>query len=219
LECRTNSSSGRRVVASTCLPCFPTFSGLSPPRSPACGLSSSAFSAAPFPFPFYRSPTTVNISATATMLSSFLGLVHFILLPATRLLPCFSALQFLLPEHLAFIFLCSVLSPGVSCCFAALLIVQTWHYCFLRPTTRKHNVNRGQAGLRPAYSGHIWVTGSEWEGKPIPFQSTLPYRHCSSAFVDYSAFLYCLQMRKIKSGKSEKGGEKARKSANLERSS
>jgi len=61
------------------------------------------------------------------------------------------------------------------------------------------------------FSGE-WVTGSEWEGKPIPFQSTLPYRHCSSAFVDYSAFLYCLQMRKIKSGKSDKGGECEEKS-------
>lgn len=185
-----------------------------------CPLSWTFFSAFSIFWPFSSPPTTtVNISATATMLSSFLGLAHFHFASCCpfAFFSVFLLYNFYCPRiwRLFFCFLFSALCvlpscwPSVPCLaifFAALLIVQTWHYCFLRPTTGKHNVNRGQGGVRP---GHIWVKAEETPLLATPLQSTLPYRQDFSAppLLTIRRFSIVCKCAKLKAGKARNARE------------
>lgn len=82
------------------------------------------------------------------------------------------SLQFLLLQRYSFSFSCFFVF-FFFCCLSLLLIVQTWHYCFLRPTTRKHNVNRAPS------LGHAksLLAKTEEDGTAWPIR-TLPYRCC-----------------------------------------
>lgn len=211
------------MVASTCLLRFPTFphtfssafSGLScgpigpPPR-------------APFPCPGMAFDDSRHFCNCHNVVF-FSRLAHFILLLATRLLSLFFCFTIFTARAFGVYF--SVFSVSLSfwrpllpAARAAVLIVQTRHYCFLRPTTRKHNVNRGQAGLRPAYSGHIWVTGKETPFHstpllPVPCHSTFPY-HIAIAplpLLTIRRFSIVCKCAKLKAGKARKSEERRRK--------
>lgn len=117
-------------------------------------------------------------------------------------------------------------APCCSCCCA-----HCANSALLFPKANNEKTQRQQRASR-AKTGVFWPYLGDGQGNSISFHSTPPrampfhlslsHRYCSSAFVDYSAFLYCLQMRKIKSGKSEEKRGKTKKSeniANLERSS
>lgn len=131
-------------------------------------------------------PTTVDISATATMLSCLRFSCQLDAWPTSIFLSPLAAIFFTIFTARAFwqnVFF--YFSLQIFCCLFSsplffLLIVQTWHYCFLRPTTKKTQRQQRLGWVMPSQAIRQQRTVLP-VGRSLHWAIlTLPYRCCCS---------------------------------------